>query len=236
MATHFDIGGVTRAELGDDDVLRWGGAMSHEVPLGKIRRAVVSESHWSDQLRLTIAYGEDGASRDATLWSGPADRGFAALVAYLRGRLPVGVLDDGPLQPVTDLQRTRRYALGARLVGTDLTRTGVLITLGCFGGVILTLPLVLWIVSTDRYRLVTDAAGLTVRGLRTQRVAWASLTGVDVVDVHQQRSGIDVARRYRLTLHLKDDAIELVLSSLDGTRLLRELAARQVPGAAEALA
>ena len=114
-------------------------------------------------------------------------------------------------------------------MGRTLPRWGFLLLLYLLGFMVVPLLLAVWIQVAGRYRMTTDAVGLTVVRLLKRQVPWTEMRSVEAVRVVQYQNGFRSGTKLRLHLHHSGGQLKLSMNPVEGEQLLRELAARHIP-------
>lgn len=200
-----------------------------EIPLTQIVSARLSESRIGDQVRLTVECHPGTKPKRLTIFALGAEASFNAFVDAFKKAIPSSVLYDDQVTPdFSDLQRERRYAIGARILFQTLPRWGVLLLWWCLSPAVIPLFIALYL--TKRYRLVTDGQGMTILRFFTRRIAWSEVESVQLVKIEQYVNGIRSGTILRFTLSLTGQhagkKVTFPMIGVDGRKLESELRAR----------
>lgn len=226
----FEFWNKRKVELSPEGVLSWRQLLKFEVPLVSVSSCVVKARTFSELYQLELVLDGGGRGKTRILTATPGDPAFEQLVWTLRQRLsPRATFADGVFAPVTDFQTLRSYDVGARVMGVTLPRWGFLLLLYLLGFLVVPLFLALWIQIAGRYRMTTDALGLTVVRLLKRHVPWTEMRSVEAVRVIQYTNGVRSGSKLRLRLHHSGGTLKIPMNPVEGEQLLRELSARRIP-------
>ncbi|HTA93480.1 MAG TPA: hypothetical protein VK745_28070 [Polyangiaceae bacterium] len=226
----FEFWNKQKVELSAEGVLSWRQLLKFEVALGSVRSCVVKARTFTELYQLELVLDGGGRGKTRILSAIAGDPAFEQLVWTLRQRLsPGAAFTDGVYAPITDFQTVRRYDVGARVMGRTLPRWGFLLLLYLLGFMVVPLLLAVWIQVAGRYRMTTDAVGLTVVRLLKRQVPWTEMRSVEAVRVVQYQNGFRSGTKLRLHLHHSGGQLKLSMNPVEGEQLLRELAARHIP-------
>ena len=226
----FEFWNKQKVELSAEGVLSWRQLLKFEVTLASVSSCAVKARTFTEQYQLELVLDGGGRGKTRIVYATAGDPAFEQLVWALRQRLSPGVaFTDGVYAPITDFQMLRRYDVGARVMGSTLPRWGFLLLLYLLGFMVVPLLLALWIQIGGRYRMTTDAVGLTVVRLLKRHVPWAEMRSVEAVRVVQYQNGFRSGTKLRFSLHHSGGQLKLPMNPVEGEQLLRELAARRIP-------
>lgn len=226
----FEFWNKQKAELSAEGLLSWRQLFKFQVPLGSVGACLVEPRTFNENYQLDLITDNAGKSKTSRLTAMAGDPAFEHLVTAIKHRLPpTATFTDHVFVPLTDLGLKRTYGVGARVMGTTFPRWSFLMLLYGLSFLIVPLLLAVWIQLGGRYRMATDATGLTVLRILRRRIDWAAFRSVQVTRVMQYQLGVLSGSKLRLRLTHTQGALELSMNVVEGERLLREFAARRIP-------